>query len=309
MKKIKVIAALLVLTTLVFTFAACSKAQSDGTYPDVPPATLSPSQGSHLKNDTSAESSDSFSGILSSSADRKLIYYVSIEYDVDDAAKSVDAITAKVAEHDGYVESSSLSGSNSKRASLVVRIPVAKVDAFLGGIAVVGDVVNKTITSEDVTARLETIEDKLAELNGQLTFYRAIDTTGFSLAEQMTVYDKITSLEAQIKTNEDKRDSLSARVDYTTISITLYQDYVAPVVEKETFGAKLWRNLKESLASVGDVFKFIVNAVVVILPYAVIIGVIVTVVVVIRRKTGKARPKPTEIPEAHPSDEENPENK
>lgn len=233
----------------------------------------------------SPEVDSSENGILSNSSDRKLIYSFYYSLDVSDASKSLDKVLASVKTNGGFVESSRQSGTNSRSVYLVVRIPVEKVDVFTGELGDAGTIVDKRIESTDVTALLETYDEKLASLNAQLTVYKNMDTSKFTFSEQLLVLEKIATLESEIDSLEDKKQATTAKVDYSTFTINLYQNYVPE--EEKGFFAELWSNFVGSIKSMGSVFEFIATAIVVILPYAVIIGIIITLIVLIKRKGGK----------------------
>lgn len=276
--KNKILIAVLLICLLSF-FAGCGAKGYDSETPNA-----SPEVGQDAPEISSPES-----GILSNSADRKLIYTFYYSLNVSNALDSSDTILEAVKANGGFVESSSQSGTQSTSVYLVARIPVGKVEAFSSDLSKAGTVVDKRIESTDVTAQLETYEEKLASLNAQLNVYKNMDTSTFTFSEQLLVLEKIAALESEIDSVEDKKQATTAKVEYSTFTIRLYQNYTPE--EEQGFFTKLWNNFVDSIKSMGAVFEFIVTAVVVILPYGVIIGLIITLIVLIKRKAKKGKPE------------------
>lgn len=269
MKNKKLIISILLILVCAFAFTACSTGKSDNS--------LIVSPGS---NDESGDSI-SKSVVGAQTTNRLIVYTYDCSIVVDDAEATADSIVQKALQDGGYL--SYRREYSESQISLTLKVPADKAEALLSYIEGLGEMKSKTVTSTDITEQVEGIEEKIAKLNAQLQRYLGIDTSNLSFSERMELEDRIAEVKGQIDYYEAKSESLKAQVNYSTMTVTVSTKYT---YREDTFAQQIKDIFSGSWESVGSFFKFIVKAVVAIFPYALIIGVIITVIVIVRKKKG-----------------------
>lgn len=194
----------------------------------------------------------------------------------------------------GWVEYSSLSGDATKgetrSASLTLRIPTAHMDKMKPSIEGVGRVVSSYETAEDVTEnytdtsiRLQTQRDKMTRLQ------KLMETAG-DLGDLLAVESEIADTQYQIDRLESSLRNMDRRVEYTSVQVYLREEKVEDLITQAdlTLGERIRIGIDSSLKSIGaflqDMAVFLVMALPVLIPLAVIL---IIVVIVTKRRRNK----------------------
>jgi len=185
--------------------------------------------------------------------DRKRIFYGSVEIETMEFDQAIANLEAIVAQLGGYFDKTDLSGSSlydygySRRyASFTVKIPSKYFNTFLGNAGEIGNVVNTSTWSEDITmayydlqTRLETQntkKDRLMDLLAKATEMTDIIELENALSD--TIYE-IESLTSTLQ----RYDNL---IDYSTITVNVSE------VIKETNVREVPKTLGERIAAQFD---------------------------------------------------------
>ena len=184
----------------------------------------------------------------------------------------------------GYVESLYQYGENARRATLGMRVPSEKLDAFLSGAEGLGRVTDRSESSTDMTtqyvdnqARLDTLYAKRDRLNELLL--KAED-----VSDLIEIESAIADTQYQIDSYETSQRSIDSRVDMSYVGLTLIEETPASTaVSDVTLMERLSAALKASIEWLGEFARNVLVFVVMILPALVPISVIAVLWVVIRR--------------------------
>ena len=215
----------------------------------------------------------------------------------DDALKKLEAL---ISENGGYIESSRITGRNlnwnkysSRYATYTLRIPAESVEIFIDSTENLVHITSSGSTAENVTSqyydlqsRVEVFEAERIALNEMLKEATSVETM-LQIREQLSnVIANIESLKTQLKIY----DSL---VSYSTVSLTIEEviDYTETPKEDPSWGEKIVDAFKESWVDFAEGFQsftvFAVYAVPTVLTLAVIGGILVTVLIFVKKKRNK----------------------
>jgi prepilin-type N-terminal cleavage/methylation domain-containing protein len=190
--------------------------------------------------------------------ERRIIYEAQIALIVDSVADTESAVAKLLAEYDGYIAESSVTGRQGDQLTgqWRVRIPVDKFPAFLAAVAKLGVTENRQQTAQDVSEEFVDLEARIAnqkELERRIV--ALLDSATDKIADVIVVEQQLARVRGEIEQMEGRLRFLTNRTDLTTVSITAREehDYVPP--EAPTFVNRVkqaWRDSLQSLQDAGE---------------------------------------------------------
>lgn len=205
------------------------------------------------------------------------------------------ALSTLVSTYGGTVESLNLSGDQSagslRRASLTLRIPSEKLDAFVAGANDIGGVSNYSESSDDVSdtyydlqSRLDTQKTKMARL---LQLMEKAETT----SDLIELENAISDTQYMIDSYTGRLNGYDSRVNNSYVYVTIRELSNAEAVEEENtpLGQRIANAVKASLEAAGRAAQGFAVFFVAALPWLAALGVVIVTIRVIRKKTKKQR--------------------
>lgn len=147
-------------------------------------------------------------------AERQVVYLGFLRLRVRRLLDAVDALTERVAQAGGYVESLS-------KTVMVVRVPAGDFDAAMTRLAEVGEVIARRVKALDVTAQFLDIEGRLAVARETRDRLLGLLEQTPNTDERLRILQEIKRLTEQIESMESRLSTLRNLVDYYTITIEL----------------------------------------------------------------------------------------
>ncbi len=237
------------------------------------------------------------SSIVIGSTDRKIVYRVNLTIYSDTPEKVCKAITEATTACDGYVENSIESKTDYNESyRYVVRIPTARLDAFVDEISVAGTVKNKEVTTEDITVKYVTVDEQRKSLLAEKDALTARMSEATEISDIIAISDRLAQIDAEINAAQRQLNEFDSLLDYSTVTIYVNKNYTE-TPDTRTFGQKLGDLFVASFKSIGTVFKGIIIGLTAALPYLIIIACVVGLVLFIAfgvknvKKTGKFFPQ------------------
>ncbi|MBE6957962.1 MAG: DUF4349 domain-containing protein [Ruminococcaceae bacterium] len=229
---------------------------------------------------------------------RKLIQTVYMSVETENLDTVLQQIDDRIAQLGGYIESSNVqngsaySGRRYRNASITVRIPAEKLDAFLDRVGEVTNIVSSQKTVEDVTLNYVATESRMKALQAEEARLLELIGKAESLEDLLTLDKRLTEVRTELEKVTSALKLLENQVDYATIYLSISEvKEFTDVTEPETVWERISVGFAESLEGVGMVFEELFVFAVVVLPYLVVLAIIpVTVIVILRikkRKKGK----------------------
>ncbi len=246
--------------------------------------------------------------------ERKIIRTVNMSCETKSFDAAIDHIMATLANYNGYVETSSVSGTgyrendrtaSARYATYTLRVPAESLDAYLAALrANEGIRVIKQSSSSneitgayyDITTRIATLEierDSLQQMLAGFTDYSDINAM-LSVQERLyNVIEEIESLKTQLKIYDDK-------VDLSTVELSINEVFTYTEAATPTFGERIGEAFSESWENFADNCQdfavFFVSALPTLLVLAVIAGVVLVIVLTSVRGSRKKRTPPENHP-------------
>ncbi len=216
-------------------------------------------------------------------------------YDTD--SQMVDNL---VDEYAGYYESDSQSGSPiepgqsiGRERDMSIRVPSAQVDEFLTGLDVVGSIVYKNQSAQDVSDQYYDAAARLNALKAQREQIERLMETATDLTGIVELSDRFYDLQAEIDAMEGRIRDWNSKADYAQVSVRMTEvavrTQVLPVgdslierIRTGFFDSVNW--LSGFLQDMAVVLAALAPVLVVLLPLIVLILVVVKVVRVKKRR-------------------------
>lgn len=246
-------------------------------------------------NDGSGNSVDTTTTENASTSNRKLIRTVGISAETKEFDQLVDNVSKKINELGGYIENmDSYYGSvynsvrSSKNATITARIPAKNLDTFLDMMGEKSNITNKTENVEDVTLSYVDMDSHKKMLEEERDRLLAFLDEATSIEEIITIEDRLSTVKYQIESMEAQLRTYDNKVDYSTVRINItevldYTEIKEPEPEKGAL-ERMKEGFIESFTNVVDGLKEFGIWIVVNIPYLIIWAIIITVIVLIIRK-------------------------
>ena len=194
-----------------------------------------------------------------------------------------DQATRIAETYDGYVQSSSTSGTRLRSGGMVIRVPAADFERALTDLRALGRVESQSVEGRDVSAQFVDLQARLRNARAEEQVLLKLLGKAPTVQASLRVQSTLTNVELQIEELEGQIRFLQHRAALSTIDVELSER--VPHHEKppshQTFGGA-WRNAL-------DGFFGVMTSVVVGLGYVVPIAVLLGVAwLVVRRIRARA---------------------
>lgn len=226
---------------------------------------------------------------------RKLIkrYYLNVETKEYDAL--IDYIESSVASTGGYIENSNLSGtsmegSGNRYAYYVLRVPVKDAASFIDGLEGKSHVTNKTEEVDDVTLAYVDTQSRIESLRLEQDALMEMLAEADNLETIIGLQSRLTEVRYEIESYESQIRSFDNLIEYTTITVDVFEVKRETVTEEATFGERLKDNFTDGLEGLGETLENLViwfAGAVPALLFLAVLGGIVAGIVILCMKAGK----------------------
>lgn len=220
---------------------------------------------------------------------RKLIKNVDLEVQTLEFDEAVEKLTAKVNELGGYVEASSLYGSDyyyetSRSASYTVRIPADRLDAFVSIVNEVGNVTYKNERVDDVTLEYVDTESHKKALETEQERLLELLENAESMEDIITIESRLSAVRYELESYESQLRMLDNQVAYSTVYISLSEVERITETGERTFFQEVANRFGDSVYVVAKGLRGFAVGFLGSLPILAVWAVIIAVIVLIIRK-------------------------
>lgn len=289
MKKLSVVILCLVLA---LSFCACGAKSGDMDF--------APQENAMVMNDSItlySATADSAAGTdlkvtetPEAQQNEKIIKTVMLHAETKEYNAYISGITASVTSLGGYVEKSSTEGEGSsaynRNATIVVRIPSAKLDEFLVKAGENGKIVSKTEEQQNVTLEYVDLESRISAFKTERDTLTKLLSEAASLENVLAIQERLSEVNYEIENYTAKLRVLENRVSYSTVTMEIRE--VERVTESEP---SLWTEIKDrfldNLDELGDTLRHLVVDIVGGLPVILPLAAIAVVAIIIIKKIWK----------------------
>lgn len=244
-----------------------------------------------------ANSSIVSSNPRSKNSNDKIIHRYRLDIETEDFDNLINGIDDEINHLGGYVEDSNIGGrsyyskhNTLRRASITVRIPKDKLDTFIGTVKDISNVISQVKSTENVTLQYVETESRKKALEIEQERVLSFLEKAENLTDMLSLEQRLTNIRFELQNYEMTLRTIDNQVDYSTVSISIEEvEEITPEVEEEevepTFLDEIKDGLKESLNTVTEALKEFTINVIVNLPFIIIWGTIIFILLLIFRRT------------------------
>lgn len=311
---------LLLAALLVFALCACGSADTASSAPaasydmayteNAYPAEAEEYGGFAVTGGTQLESG---SGAAPEGSPEKLIYSASATVETTEFDGTIEKLSALVEQYGGFVESSSVNGSNyytqsrgyssTRYASYVIRVPSDKFSALMGSLSTLGNVPYSHTYTENITAQYYDTDARLTAYQTQEARLLEMMEAAKTVEDLIAIEEKLTELRYQIESLQSTLKNWDRQVAYSTLDLEVQEVIEYTPESRMSYGQELALALSSGLKRTGEFFKDLLLAIVGALPALVILAVVLAILIPVWKKRRKARKARKNPPAEKPKEE------
>jgi hypothetical protein len=226
-----------------------------------------------------------------------LIRTAELSVAVDDVPARAGEAASLARAAGGAVAGDDRSGDgDSARATLVLKVPPARMDGLLDQVGGLGDERRRVSSSEDVTEDVADVQSRVATMQASIARVRAILSRADRIGDVVAVEGELSRRVTELESLQARQRALAGRTGYATVTVRLYSETVradvAPAEESSGFLGGLEDGWSAFTATVGWLLM-VLGA---LLPFLIILIPAAYVALRLRRKTRPAAPAPDPAP-------------
>lgn len=269
------------ITAIIFIASGCGSSgfgskskSSDQTKANVTENAVSKeSNGIAQTNDTSKSLDSVQKKSLNLPESEKIILTSNIEMESTKFDESVNDITEKTKELNGYIENSSIQGNRinsspnaSRYATFTLRIPKQNYQTFMDSTSNFGNVISISSSTENITDEYYDTDAHLKALKVQEERLLELLRKATSLTDILKIEDKLTDVRYKIESLEGSIRRMDKLVEYSTITVRIREVHKI-TVNNPTLLTKMKDAFTSSIATIILLFKGLAIAVSAIIPF------------------------------------------
>jgi len=235
------------------------------------------------------------SGTLSASlSGEKMIYNLSASVETtkfDETIKNVDMLINKFG---AFVETANISGNSYgyttfRSADYTIRVPVSNFKGMNDSLPVLGNIINRNTTAQNITAQFIDTQSRLDAYNTEESRLLAMLAKTATVADMITIEQRLSDVRYQIESLTSTLKNWQNQVDYSTVTIHIAEvaELTNQVSVQRTYWQQLWDGVSATFKGIGTFFKGLFMGIVIALPVLLILAVLAVIVVVIIRAANK----------------------
>jgi len=182
-------------------------------------------------------------------ASLKIIRSADMRLEVDDYFLASQKVEAFAKKYNGYVSSSNAHADyNDKHSGTVtIRIPDMHFDAVIAELSMLGEIKSKNVHGQDVTEEYIDLQSRIKNSEAHEEQLVKMFGNATDVKEMMQVERELNRVREEIERNKGRLRYLENRVDYSTISVYMYEEQ--PVVKEWGVLTSIKNALNNSLAT------------------------------------------------------------
>lgn len=297
LKKLSLITTILIMS---LSLASCSSGSSR-TYDkttSTPPLSSRSENSDYLDSNGSEQIVISDEGELDTTAasdtiDRMVIFNSSFSLQTKDYNQTEASLNELISSTKSYTENSNTYGTvedGDANLEMTIRVPSDKYEEFKAGIAALGNITSSSETGNDVTGNYFDTEARLTVLQAQEKRVLELLTNAQSIEDILQIETELSRIRSEIEQLTTVIKRYDDLISYSTIDISIEQtkDYI---VKDKTFFDKLGETINSSLKFGLSLLENLAYMIVWVLPYAIILGLIAVIVLLIIKLSRKKSKK------------------
>lgn len=247
------------------------------------------------------EPSGSDGGTKETSADldpEKIIYSANASLETTEFENTLSALNALIDRLGGWVESSSVSGSDfntlsrgaktRRSADYTIRVPNEKFDELMKELPALGNVPYSHVYTENVTAEYYDTETRLKTYEAQEQRLMELLDMAETVSDVIEIENELTEVRYRIESLKTTLRGWDRRVSWSTLYLSVSEVVEYTPQEKQQYGSRLAEALSDGIEELGEFFLDFVEVLpILLLLLAVLVAVILAVKKAVTAGMGK----------------------
>lgn len=251
------------------------------------------SAGSVTANGRSEESADR-------DMSEKIIYNADVRLETTDFDAAVEKIAELVKEYGGYMESTSISGSNysaisrgsagTRSASYTIRVPSENFGMLTGAFPEIGNVPYSRTYTRNVTTQYYDVQSRLEAYRVQEKRLLEMLSIAETVEDMLAIQRELTDVQYEIDSLTGTLRYYDNQVGYSTVDLTVQEvrEYTPEPTVKLTYWERMSKQFKQSVHDTGEFFSEFFLWFVTSLPWMIPLALAIALVIwLIRRRAAR----------------------
>jgi hypothetical protein len=216
-------------------------------------------------------------------ADREVVTTGSATITAEEPVEAADAIAELAGVEGGHVAERSettVTEYQTASASLTVRIPSARLDAFMAQLDELGRIDDQQYSRQDVTAEGQDLDARITALRTSVDRLLALLERAEGTDDLITIESTLSQRQGELESLEGQRRVLDDQVALSTVQLVVRGEEDAPTVEPESFLTGLSAGWGALIATGAGLLVTLG----VLLPWLLLLGVLALVAVPLVRR-------------------------
>lgn len=232
-------------------------------------------------------------------ANAKIIYTARLQMQTLDFDALMTNLNEAISNHKGYVENSGISGGNdsngyytNKHANLTIRIPSAEMNNFLETVGSLGNVLDSSINTENITLRYADVQARKKAL--EIEYERLMELLGTAkdLEAVIALEARLSEVRYQLDEFSSTLRTYDSLVDYATVHLNIDEVRKITKTNAVTVGQRISTGFSNTIYNIkvfaeDAVIFLIVNSPIIII----LIVLLVIIILLSKRYNRKMRAK------------------
>ncbi len=207
---------------------------------------------------------------------RKWVITMSLSTETGDMDTALEAISARIQQMEGYVESQNISGLSGRQrtASLTIRVPADQVDSFVEEVSGLTNLVSSSRNVRDITLTYTDTEGRVKALETEQTRLLELMEQAENMSDLLEIEARLTEVRYQLESYASTLRLYDNQVDYATVSLYITEVEKYTPVEEPGFFERITGGLAESIVNLGETIVECIVWLIVNLPYLIVLGLL-----------------------------------
>lgn len=155
---------------------------------------------------------------------RLLIYHAEVRLKTTAMPRATRRLDSLVRRSGGYLSAANETHADGEwRQETTIRVPPQQFEALLSGLAGLGSIEEKKLSTNDVTAEHADVAARLLAKRAVERQYTTLLTKAQRIKDILAIEEKLGEAREEIEATESRLKTLNSEVAYATITLTLYQ--------------------------------------------------------------------------------------
>lgn len=247
--------------------------------------------GSEAESGAAADAATTDAGL----ADREIVTTGSATITAEEPVEAADAIAELAGAEGGHVAErfeTTATEYQTASASLTVRIPSTRLDAFMAQLDELGRIDDQQYSRQDVTAEGQDLDARITALRTSVDRLLALLERAEGTDDLITIESTLSQRQGELESLEGQRRVLDDQVALSTVQLVVRGEEDAPTVEPESFLTGLSAGWGALIATGAGLLVTLG----VLLPWLLLLGVLALVAVPLVRRLRARRAARVDAP-------------